>query len=490
MPRPVSMPSARPLPVAVRGVACVLAHAPGLLRHGSKPARELALEPRLLEAVRAHLRPFERVLGYAPNQAFIGRLHPRALFDRPRPWWPAEQLVADASRFGPFGEIVPEAELWGLLKLADAFDLLHLEQDAAAAATERLLAHPLLRDLDPARVGPGEPRPRVLERARAPDALALEDAAGRPVGYVTAGYEGDASQEPAILLENLAAKATGALALRHLLRQTGTAPGAVDYVLGCGEEAVGDRYQRGGGNLAKAMAEMAGLAAADGADVKAFCCAPVHATVLGGALVAAGVQRTVVVVGGGSLAKLGMKFRGALAHEAPILEDTLAAIALELGPDDGRGDPRLRLDAVGKHDVALGGAPRPLYEALVLGPLRTLGLTIPDVDRYAVELHNPDITEAGGGGNVARTNYRTIAGLAALAGQWPRDQLDRFEREHGLPGYVPTQGHVPAALPYLAHARQELRAGAIRRALFVAKGSLFLGKMTNLADGMSLLVEA
>jgi hypothetical protein len=35
-----------------------------------------------------------------------------------------------------------------------------------------------------------------------------------------------------------------------------------------------------------------------------------------------------------------------------------------------------------------------------------------------------------------------------------------------------------------------MRAGQLRRVLFVAKGSLFLGKMTNLADGMSVLVES
>jgi len=330
----------------------------------------------------------------------------------------------------------------------------------------------------------------MAERASEPRNLALHNAEGNLVGYVTPGYEGDASQSADILLENLAAKATGAVALRHLLQQTGTQPDDIEYLLGCGEEAVGDRYQRGGGSISKAMAEMAGLANADGSDVKAFCCAPVHAMVMAAALIQSGIYQNVVVVGGGSLAKLGMKFQGALAHEMPILEDTLAALAIQLGPDDGNNNPRLRLDAIGKHDVGVGGAPRALYEALVLEPLQRAGLTIPQVDRYAVELHNPEITEAGGSGNVARTNYRTIASLAVVNGQLVREDVDRFEREHGMPGYVPTQGHIPAALPYLAHARAEMRAGRMERAMFVAKGSLFLGKMTNLADGMSFLVEA
>src|SRR5258708_39981564 len=98
------------------------------------------------------------------------------------------------------------------------------------------------------------------------------------------------------------------------------------------------------------MAEMAGWSNATGADVKAFCCAPVHATVLGGALVQAGVHDTVVVVGGGSLAKLGKKFQGALSHDMPNLQDTLAPPAIQPGPDHGSSDPPLRPDALGKPD--------------------------------------------------------------------------------------------------------------------------------------------
>jgi hypothetical protein len=475
--------------VVVKGVSCVLFHTPGLVPHGSKPARELArdgAESPLLATMREHLRSYQQTLAYPPNQAFIGNLRPQELFDLPRPWWTAD---GPDERNGPFGEILREEEFWGLLRLADDFSLVHLDRDIAGEAAKRLGRHPLLSETDLTALN-GEPAAKVADQALRPGNIALHDRLGNLVGYVSPGYAGDASQSADILLENLAAKASGAMALRHLLRQTHTEPERVAYLLGCGEEAVGDRYQRGGGSLSKAMAEMAGLPNADGVDVKAFCCAPVHASVLAGALIEAGIYDNVVVVGGGSLAKLGMKFQGALAHDMPILEDTLAAIAVQLGPADAAGDPVLRLDVIGKHDVAVGGAPRALYEALVLGPLRRAGLTIPDVDRYAVELHNPEITEAGGSGNVARTNYRTIASLAVVNGQLARDGVDGFERKHGMPGYVPTQGHVPAALPYLAHARQEMRAGRMRRAMFVAKGSLFLGKMTNLADGMSVLVES
>ena len=90
-------------------------------------------------------------------------------------------------------------------------------------------------------------------------------------------HELDESLSAGVLLENLACKATGALALEHLLAHSGFPAEDLAYAIGCGEEAVGDRYQRGGGNLGKAIAEQAGCVNASGSDVKAFCAGPVHA---------------------------------------------------------------------------------------------------------------------------------------------------------------------------------------------------------------------
>ncbi|MDE2992889.1 MAG: glycine reductase, partial [Chloroflexota bacterium] len=75
-----------------------------------------------------------------------------------------------------------------------------------------------------------------------------------------------------------------------------------------------------GGNLAKAVGELSGCVQATGADVKAFCCGPVHALVIAAGLVASGLFREVAVVGGCSLAKLGMKFLGHLKHDQPVLD--------------------------------------------------------------------------------------------------------------------------------------------------------------------------
>jgi betaine reductase len=56
-------------------------------------------------------------------------------------------------------------------------------------------------------------------------------------------------------------------------------------------EAVGDRYNRGGGNLAKAIAEQVGCIKASGCDVKAFCAGPMYAVVQAASLVQSGVAK-------------------------------------------------------------------------------------------------------------------------------------------------------------------------------------------------------
>ena len=84
--------------------------------------------------------------------------------------------------------------------------------------------------------------------------------------------------------------------------------------------------------------------------MKAFCAAPVHALIVAAALVESGAYERVVVVAGGSLAKLGMKFQGALDHGVPILEDVLAGMAVLVGPAealDARCSGSTRSAAIG-----------------------------------------------------------------------------------------------------------------------------------------------
>jgi len=471
--------------VVVRGARMLLAHAPGLVRHGSKPARELARDPSLLDRLSASLRSYESAAAYPPNQVFLGAISPEALGVMPRPWF---ETPGPVEARGPHGFMVPEEAFYGFLKADDEFDVVWLDEGFAAEARDAIAGHPLATSGDLERVGAGKPASAIRARIETEAALPLALRDGRLVGCAGRAHEEDASLAGDVLLENLTTKTTAVLALRTLISDGLVDPEALPYVINSGEEAVGDRYQRGGGNLAKAVAERCACRAASGADVKAFCCGPVHAFVSAAALVAAGVFDEVAVVGGCSLAKLGMKFQGHLAKGHPIIEDVLAGFAAVVGQDDGRS-PILRLDAVGRHTVGAGGAQQAILEALTVTPLARIALRLTDVDRYATELHNPEATEPAGSGNVPLLNYRLLAALAIARGEIGRQDLASFVARHGMPGFSPTQGHIASAVPFLAHALDGLTGGSLRRVMFLAKGSLFLGRMTQMSDGLSFILE-
>jgi betaine reductase len=470
----------------IRGVRFFLAHTPGLVRYGSKPSRDIARDATIADAIAAHLRSYEAAVAYPPNRAFLGHIHPDTLAAMPQPWFTS---AAPGARWGAHGEIMPEEEFYGVLKICDAFDLVHLEAGFVEETRAALATHPLLTATDLERLGTGFSEADIVTQCGgSPPALPLYLRNGRRIGCIQAAHEEDTSLAADVLLENLTCKASAVMAMRTLLVQERLDPLALSYVLNSGEEAVGDRYQRGGGNLAKAVAEMCGCQAATGVDIKGFCCGPVHALTVAGSLVSARVFSQVAVVGGCALAKLGMKYRGHLQHDQPILEDVLAAVAIVVSADD-RISPRLRLDALGRHTVAAGSSQKAIFEHLVSQPLARLGLRFTDVDKYATELHNPEVTEPAGSGNVPQLNYRVIAGLAAMGKEITPAQGPAFVARHGMPGFAPTQGHIASAVPFLGHAVDGLRDGSLQRVMLLAKGSLFLGRMTQMADGMSLLLE-
>jgi betaine reductase len=472
----------------IRAVSLVLAHVPSLVRLGSKPLRVLREVEQPIEYLRPHLRGWDAARAYAPNQVFIGNLGVDELAARATPWH--RHPLADAGRFGPDGEIMPEHEFLGLLAACDGFDLLALDGDVADRARGALDAHPVVgRESGRWPVPAGVAAAVLRERIERHRAVPLVGADGLLLGAMLPGHDEDDTLTGQVLLENLACKATGALALRHLLARPGAiAPNDVRYVINCGEEAVGDRYQRGGGNVAKAVAEWTGCGRATGSDVKAFCSGPMHALMIAGALVRSGLYDDVMVLAGGSLAKLGMKFQGHLKHAMPIVEDVLAGFAAHVARDDGVS-PVLRLDAIGRHEVATGSAPLAIVKALYSEPLGRVGLTLLDVDRFSLELHNPEATEPAGSGNVPLNNYRTLASLAVVEKLIAREGIEEFVRTRGMPGFSPTQGHIASAIPYLGHARRGLTEGRLTRTMFAGKGSLFLGRMTQLPDGLSLVLE-
>jgi len=430
---------------AILGATLTLQHVPDLVRYGSKPARE----PDLVERLLPSLRSFDDAVAYPPHQVFLGNLAPEALRALPRPWW---RDAMAASPDGVSGQIIDQADFYERLAARDGFDLVRMGH---------------------------EPRPGEL-----PLYLGRE-----MVGAFAPDHEQDESLTASVLLENLSCLVSATHATAHLLSSPDVDPASVTHVLACGEEAIGDRYQRGGGNLAKAIAEACGLTEASGADVKAFCAGPVHALIVAAALVSSGVHDRVAVVAGGSLAKLGMKALGALDTGGPIIDDTLAGMAVLVGrAQDDHAAPIIRMDAIGRHRTG-STSQQALLEDIVGRPLDAMKLGITDVDIYATELHNPEVTEPAGGGDVPDRNYRMLAGLGVVRGDLTAEEMPGFIHCHGLPGFSPTQGHIASAIPWLPHALARLRTGELERTMLLAKGSLFLGRMTRLWDGASITLE-
>lgn len=474
--------------VGIRGTAYCLNHASELgFHYGTTPWQERVAKPDspFLTDLAAKVPGYDVVSRYAPNLAYIGALDMPAFAAVVRPCM--EHLAESPTRYGHYGEIMPEDEFLALLDICDVFDLIWLEKDFAAAMKAKLESHPVIGPVQIARLEAGHEAAEIEAHINDEHALPLY-CGGKVVGCCRRGHEVDENLSAHVLLENIASKAGAVLSLLHLIKNSGLTPDDIDFVVDCSEEAAGDINQRGGGNMAKAIAESAGCSHASGFDVRAFCAAPVAAIITSASMVAAGVRKNVAVVSGGCIPKLFMNSREHLKKNVTPLECCLGGFAVLLGPDDGQ-TPAIRLDAIGKHSVSAGASPQAVTTALVYEPLTAAGLGFNDVDVYAPELHDPEITLPAGAGNVPEANYKMIAALAVMKGQLERTAIADFVAAHGVPGFAPTQGHIPSGVPFLGHAVDAIREGRMQRAMLIGKGSLFLGRLTNLADGASFIVE-
>ncbi len=472
--------------VVIKEASYVIAHIPDLVEYGSKPTRDIEDNPEVRKELYSHLRSYDEALRYAPHQIYIGNMEPEDLYNIPKPWY--QNLLPDGKRNGPFGEIMPEEEFFGWMKVADDFDLFWMESQFVEQIKGKFASHPFVSEAWVKKLGQGKAIEKIKEIVEQGNALPIFYNQ-KLIGSFRRDHERDDTLKAQVLLENLVAKASGVLAILHLLKLANMDPNEVEFVLDCTETAVGDRYNRGGGSLSKAYAEMAGCVNATGHDVRAFCVGPNHAIMDGAALVESGIFKNVIVAGGGCLAKAGMKSAAHLKHNMPILEDILAGMAILITKDDG-ASPRIRLDSIGKHDVGAGSPQQAILSSLILKPLKRLGMKMGDIDKYSTELHNPEITLPAGAGDTPATNYKIMASLAALNKEIDKTEIDKWVREKGMLGYCPTQGHIPSAVPYLGHAIRAMRQGKMKRAMFVGKGSLFLGRMSQLSDGLSFILEA
>ncbi len=460
--------------------AYVLAFAPNILLYHGATQRLEKPESKYLKELPNYLRSYEDVLAYYPYQVYIGNSTPEELKSVERPWY--KNPHPSPKRFGKFGEIMPEDELLGLMKIVDVFDFVWLENTFSKKVKEKLMAHPILTryKIPFERLDAGRELDEIkdaLKKAASPLIIDQEI-----VGCVKAASDIDENQSAHLMLDLFATKATGVLVLAHLFDKTGLKPDDVDYLIECSEEIAGDMYNRGGGGIGKSMLEILDCKNATGYDLKSFCSASVFALVQGWSLVASGLYDNVVVASGGSVAKLGMNARDHVRKGMPVLEDVLGGFASLISKDDGINP---LLIPMGKQDVAASYHVKDMVQSLVVDPIKKRGLRITDIDLFAPELQIPEIL----GRDVPEINYRIIAEVAFRLGEISEEEKEEFVRKRGVPGFAPQQGHIPSGVPLLGYAREKILSGEIKRAFAIAKGSLFLGRLTKLHDGMSVMIE-
>ena len=473
----------------IKGTGYALAHTPSMIIHnGSTAVTEKIVNPDsdFLKGVPSHLRSYQDVVDYWPNQVYIGNATPAQFKEVEFPYF--DKHMEGANRYGKFGEIMPEAEFLLLVQASDVFEVVMLEKGFVAAHKDELAADPVITEDIMARVHEGFELSEIEQFVNNDGAEGLYYGETL-VGCVKRAHDIDVNLSAEVMHENLVNKASSVLAVLHSLKSTGVDKEDVEYVIDCSEEACGDVNQRGGGNFAKAVAEIAGLVNATGSDARGFCAGPAHALIEAASLVKAGAFKTVAVIGGGCVPKLGMNGKDHVKKDVPLLEDCIASFCILISENDGVS-PEINLDIIGRHTVGTGSAPQNVIGSLVADPLERVGLKITDIDKFATEMQNPDITKPAGAGDVPEANYKMIAALAVKKGQIERTEIPAFIEKHGLVGFAPTQGHIPSGAPYIGFAREDILAGNIKKAMIVGKGSLFLGRMTNLFDGVSFVIQA
>ncbi|MCL2880692.1 MAG: glycine/sarcosine/betaine reductase complex component C subunit beta, partial [Treponema sp.] len=402
----------------LKATAYILIHTPDMVLHnGTTQTTERIVNPEseYLKKIGEHIRSFEKVVEYPPNQVYIGQITPEDLRGYEFPWY--DKAVNGAVRFGRLGEIMPQDEFIGLLKIVDSFDLVMLEKSFAAQVTLKIAAHPALKGLE-GKIGAGAEINDIEAQTKEHHAEGLFHNGGL-VGCIKRAHDIDVNLNAHVIFENLVAKASGVLALNNLAIKNGIELGQIDYIIECSEEACGDMNQRGGGNFAKSIAEISGAGNATGSDTRGFCAAPAHALIQAASLVKAGTYKNIAVVAGGATAKLGMNGKDHVKKGIPILEDVIGGFAVLISENDFVS-PVFNTDLVGRHTVSTGSAPQAVMTSLIAAPLEKGGLKITDIDKYSVEMQNPDITKPAGAGDVPEANYKMMAALAVM-----RKEIDR-----------------------------------------------------------------
>ena len=202
----------------VKASSYVLVHAPDMVvNNGTTQTVEKKKNPdsEYLKKIKDHLRSYEEVVNYQPNQTYIGNMTPKELKEKTFPWY--QNKPQGGSRFGKLGEIMPQDEFIALIKISDVFDLVLLEESFTKQIKEKLEKHPLFSEKEIAQLKEGVPEEKIKTLLEE-DAEALYNDE-KLVGCVKKAHDVDVNLTSHIMFENLVAKASGILALKNLIEK-------------------------------------------------------------------------------------------------------------------------------------------------------------------------------------------------------------------------------------------------------------------------------
>ena len=221
----------------IKGAGYILAHVPEMVIHnGTTQTTERIVNPdsEYLKQLGSHLRSYEDCVSYWPNQVYIGNATP-------------EELA--------------EVEC----QTCDVFEVYFLEKGFVEATREKFGKNPIITEEIKSRVLDGIELSEIENFVNNEKAEGLYHD-GKLVGCVKRAHDIDVNLSAEVMHENIMNKATGVLSILYGVKNAGIDKDDVEYVIDCSEEACGDMNQRGGGNFAKAAAEIAGLHKATGSE--------------------------------------------------------------------------------------------------------------------------------------------------------------------------------------------------------------------------------
>ncbi len=210
----------------IKGAGYILCHVPDMVLHnGTTQTTEMIVNPDgdYLKELPSHIRSWEDVLQYWPNQVYIGNKTPDELAAIPQPFYQTPCDVTE--RYGHFGQMMPQEEFLFLMQASDVFDLVYLDKNFVAQYKEQFAANKMIDESIVARVKDGIELSEIERLVRDEHSEGLYNH-GTLVGCVKRAHDIDVNLSAHVMHENIVSKASSVLALLSGVENAGIAKAA------------------------------------------------------------------------------------------------------------------------------------------------------------------------------------------------------------------------------------------------------------------------